>query len=59
MYNNYNWTSGVSLAASKLYLANEFNKKTNTILCFIILKDNIRKNAKETLEYFKKQGSYR
>ena len=33
----------------------EFNKKTNKIIGFIVLKDNIRKNAKETLEYFKKQ----
>ena len=33
----------------------EFNKKTNKVIGFIILKDNIRKNAKETLEYFKKQ----
>ena len=34
---------------------NEFNKDTNDIVGFIILKDNVRKNAKETLEYFKKQ----
>ena len=34
----------------------EFNKKTNKVLAFIVLKDNIRKNAKETLEYFKKQN---
>ena len=33
----------------------KFNKKTNKILAFVIIKDNIRKNAKETLEYFKKQ----
>ena len=33
----------------------EFDKDNNQILAFIILKDNIRKNAKETLEYFKKQ----
>ena len=33
----------------------EFNKRTNKVIGFIILKDNIRKNAKETLEYFKKQ----
>ena len=33
----------------------EFNKKTNVVLAFIILKDNVRKNAKETLEYFKEQ----
>lgn len=32
-----------------------FDKETNEIIGFIILKDNIRKNAKETLEYFKKQ----
>lgn len=34
---------------------NEFNKATNDIVGFIVLKDNVRKNAKETLEYFKKQ----
>ena len=34
---------------------NEFNKDKNEIIAFIIIKDNIRKNAKETLEYFKKQ----
>jgi len=34
----------------------EFNKENNEIIGFIIIKDNIRKNAKETLEYFKKQG---
>ena len=34
---------------------NEFNKDTNKILAFIILKDNIRKSAKETLNYFKEQ----
>jgi len=33
----------------------EFNIKKNKILSFIVLKDNIRKNAKETLEYFKQQ----
>lgn len=33
----------------------EFNIETNKIMAFIILKDTIRKNAKETLEYFKKQ----
>lgn len=33
----------------------KFNKKTNEIVAFIILKDTIRKSAKETLEYFKKQ----
>lgn len=32
-----------------------FNKERNEILAFIILKDNIRNNAKETLEYFKEQ----
>ena len=35
---------------------NEFNPKTNKVLAFIILKDNIRNNAKETLDYFKKQN---
>ena len=34
----------------------DFNKDTNKILAFIILKDNVRKNAKEILEYFKKQN---
>ena len=34
----------------------EFNKETNQIIGFIIIKDNIRDNAKETLEYFKKQN---
>ncbi len=34
----------------------EFNKNTNKVLAFIALKDNVRKNAKETLEYFKKQN---
>lgn len=33
----------------------EFDKNNNKVLGFIILKDNIRNNAKETLEYFKKQ----
>ena len=33
----------------------EFNLKTNKVIGFIALKDNIRSNAKETLEYFKKQ----
>lgn len=32
-----------------------FNINTNKILAFVILKDNIRNNAKETLNYFKKQ----
>lgn len=31
----------------------EFTK--STVIAFIIIKDNIRKNAKDTLEYFKKQ----
>lgn len=34
---------------------NKFNKDTNKIIGFIILKDNVRKNAKETLKYFKEQ----
>ena len=34
----------------------EFNKENNKVLGFIILKDNIRNNAKDTLEYFKKQN---
>lgn len=34
----------------------KFNKDTNKILAFVILKDNVRKNAKVTLEYFKKQN---
>ena len=33
----------------------KFSKATNKVLGFIILKDNIRNNAKETLEYFAKQ----
>lgn len=33
----------------------EFNKKNNQVLAHIVIKDNIRKNAKETLEYFKEQ----
>lgn len=33
-----------------------FNKDTNEIISFIILKDNVRLNAKETLSYFKEQG---
>lgn len=33
----------------------EFNKSMNKILAFIILKDNIRKSAKETLNFFKEQ----
>lgn len=35
---------------------NNFDKLTNEVVSFIILKDNVRKNAKETLEYFKKQN---
>ena len=34
----------------------EFDKETNKLICFIILKDNIRTNAKETLNYFKEQN---
>ena len=34
----------------------EFNKDNNKVIAFIIIKDNIRKNAKETLEYFEKQN---
>ena len=34
----------------------KFDKDTNKILCFIVLKDNIRKNAQKTLEYFKEQN---
>ena len=34
----------------------DFSKDTNTIIAFIVIKDNIRKNAKETLEYFDKQS---
>ena len=33
----------------------EFNKETNKLLGFIILKDNLRKKVKETLDYFKEQ----
>ena len=33
----------------------EFSKEKNKILAFIIIKDNIRKSAKETLNYFKEQ----
>jgi len=32
-----------------------FDKGKNEILGFVVLKDNVRKNAKETLEYFKEQ----
>jgi len=35
---------------------NSFNKDDNEIVAFIVLKDNVRKNAKETLEYFKEQN---
>ena len=35
---------------------NKFNKNTNKILAFVVLKDNVRKNAKDTLEYFKQQN---
>jgi len=35
---------------------NNFNKDNNEIVAFIVLKDNVRKNAKETLEYFKEQN---
>ena len=34
----------------------EFSKENNKVIAFIIIKDNIRKNAKETLEYFEKQN---
>ena len=34
----------------------EFNKNNNEILGFIILKDNVRLNAKETINYFSEQG---
>ena len=33
-----------------------FDKEKNKVLCFIVLKDNIRNSAKETMEYFKKQN---
>ena len=33
-----------------------FDKEKNQIVAFIIIKDNIRKNAKETLRYFDKQN---
>ena len=35
---------------------NEFDKKKNEIIAFIVIKDNIRKNAEETLKYFDKQN---
>lgn len=34
---------------------NDFDKDKNKVIAFIILKDNIRNSAKETLNYFKKQ----
>ena len=34
---------------------NAFNKDKNEVIGFVILKDNVRQNAKETLEYFKQQ----
>ena len=34
----------------------EFNKDKNKVIAFVIIKDNIRKNAKETLEYFEEQN---
>lgn len=34
----------------------EFNIDNNEVYGFIILKDNVRLNAKETLDYFKEQG---
>ena len=34
----------------------KFDKDTNKIIGFVILKDNVRDNAKETLDYFKKQN---
>lgn len=40
----------ITLATSK-----ELDSNESKVLSFIIIKDNIRKNAKETLEYFKKQ----
>ena len=42
-----------------LTLANCYDKfdiENNQVIGFIILKDNIRDNAKDTLDYFKKQG---
>lgn len=33
-----------------------FERSSNKVIGFIILKDNVRNNAKETLEYFKEQG---
>ena len=34
----------------------KFDKESNRVIGFVILKDNIRSNAKETLDYFDKQG---
>ena len=33
----------------------KFDKSLNEIIGFVVLKDNVRKNAKETLDYFKEQ----
>ena len=33
----------------------DFSKDTNKIIAFIVLKDNIRKNAEKTIKYFKEQ----
>lgn len=41
---------------SLVFCDKEFNKDTNKVVGFIILKDNIRTNAKEILEYFKNQN---
>ena len=30
--------------------------KEDKVICFIIIKDNVRKNAKDTLKYFKEEG---
>lgn len=40
----------IALVSSK-----EEDFKESSVISFIVIKDNIRKNAKETLEYFKKQ----
>ena len=34
----------------------KFDKDTNNVIAFVIIKDNIRKNARETLEYFEAQN---
>ena len=34
----------------------DFDKSNNRVIGFVVLKDTIRDNAKETLEYFEKQG---